>query len=1668
MKGKKLVAFVLCLLMTVSMLPVGALAEGDGEEPAAPSDTPAVAAGETEGETGGEDAQPGSAEDDDPSDFDADAGDEDGEDPASPAVLTEQTGEGDPIAKEGDTYTVAGTAGAFGSNWDPENTGNDLTLGSNGKYSKTFTVTSRVDPCSFKVVKNHSWDNGSWPGENFNIKLIGAGTFTISFDPDSKDISVSGDIVYWPDEPFEMFIAGTWNSWNTTGTPMTRTDHYVWKTEVDLGTGDQAFKFTQGDWSTEVGANGDYTYEAFGSPYSTTSTGASNICFHANNGHYRIVYDSAGHTFTVSRLCNVTVTQPAEGTLTASASSGYSGTVITLTSNPAAASYAVNGTAMTGNTYTLSNEDVTFTATYASGQKYAIDISPIAANQRGTVEVKNSLGQTVTEAAEGEVLHFSVTPDAGYEAVKYSLYYNVYYNGPNISNCPIDQTFVMPDKKVYYSIVYFPEQSGYYWFVRNNPQPLSNTDLILSQVLSEDGDSGYYIAPTQLNSTGWLNVRYYDADTHTLGENYQHVITSSETGDVFVRFLPTGGVVSVARAITVVQPQQGGTISTLSCASAGDTVTVNTTAEPGYRFDSLTVTAANDDPVTVTGSTFRMPASSVTVTATFVPDVAHAIHVVSTPHGTTTVSTGSYQNVTEAQARKDDFVTVNVTPDQGYKKQVPSLAVLPSATGGVIPGLIKVDSASSTFFYMPDQDVWVSVNYVIANAGYYLCFKEDGAAQGTKYYRFTETAIDPQNLYQDANGSMYLTVEIPSAWEGKEAWTTYVNGNGQVWGLDIENGSGVTVPAGAAGTTARFHFQLISRLDSGSFPYVTGTTTLEYPYLITKEATVNGALSVAESAFAGDTVAITVTPDEGYFLRTLTVTDANDAPVLVTNNTFVMPAGDVTVAAEFTNEQTYPVKLNISVFSAGASTSHIATDAERAAIIDTLEFTPQYASPGETVNIHLVINPDYYIKTDLPGYDNTIVKVDDTHYSYVVPDPYSYAVVGFTVAVGVGLDEGYYAQIDNAATSQWIRLVNNYPFFGNVAGGSSLHSAKATLTAGQVLTAYHVSRPGETPVQKTTCDVAESGTQTIYYVAEGEDKLCVSSLTGYYLVHANVTSTWPYEITENEALTDRGGYYTYDGLFKGEHWICVAQFVDGTVEMTYPPKNDPKEVPRNEDNIVGFPYIEGGQGRARFYPDGDGENCNIVSGVLSVNHIYDISYSPAEGYTVTYADAIHAGHKAAGGEIVAFTATPDAQLEITGVTVVDAENDPVTVTAGENGAYSFAMPESGVTVTFSLASSFTITSTVSGCALTGLPASAGPGDPVEFTVTPGEGVGPHYRIRVSAVNASDGNAALEVTAGADNSYSFTMPNGNVAVTVQCVSEPDFWEKHALTLNTQIGVIFCVDFHELTPDDFSDCYVTFLVGAETTEQTAVVNKNSYYLVDGVKYYKFTCNINSLQMADEITPTFHGVMGSETFDIEGDPYAVKNYIDNYHDNPARPEKERNLLKALGDYGHYAQLYLKPLDVSAYGVHADMPAYNYKSYDFAAIYDDLDGMDIVRPENGIGDIDRVTFSLYTDSKTRVYLYAYMKDGATTTPTYLYGEVSGNMTLVSGNKYQYKGPSFMPNGLHQLQTVTLGDGAGATSQIIFCPLSWVRLYVTNASNVARQNFCAALYWYNQAAVAY
>lgn len=55
-----------------------------------------------------------------------------------------------------------------------------------------------------------------------------------------------------------------------------------------------------------------------------------------------------------------------------------------------------------------------------------------------------------------------------------------------------------------------------------------------------------------------------------------------------------------------------------------------------------------------------------------------------------------------------------------------------------------------------------------------------------------------------------------------------------------------------------------------------------------------------KKVYTGDTVTINTTPDEGYKLESLTVTDADNNNISVTDNSFIMPNSDVTVSAVYT------------------------------------------------------------------------------------------------------------------------------------------------------------------------------------------------------------------------------------------------------------------------------------------------------------------------------------------------------------------------------------------------------------------------------------------------------------------------------------------------------------------------------------------------------------------------------------------------------------------------------------------------------------------------------------------------------------------------------------------------------------------------------------------------
>ena len=107
------------------------------------------------------------------------------------------------VAVPSDTYTITGaygtsessTAGLFTDAWDPTETTNDLSYQVGGLYEKTYTVTSAdAGTIYFKVVKNHDWDEGSWPSANQTFKIQSDSTWVkFSFDPDTHTITVTQD-----------------------------------------------------------------------------------------------------------------------------------------------------------------------------------------------------------------------------------------------------------------------------------------------------------------------------------------------------------------------------------------------------------------------------------------------------------------------------------------------------------------------------------------------------------------------------------------------------------------------------------------------------------------------------------------------------------------------------------------------------------------------------------------------------------------------------------------------------------------------------------------------------------------------------------------------------------------------------------------------------------------------------------------------------------------------------------------------------------------------------------------------------------------------------------------------------------------------------------------------------------------------------------------------------------------------------------------------------------------------------------------------------------------------------------------------------------------------------------------------------------------------------------
>ena len=137
-------------------------------------------------------------------------------------------------------------------------------------------------------------------------------------------------------------------------------------------------------------------------------------------------------------------------------------------------------------------------------------------------------------------------------------------------------------------------------------------------------------------------------------------------------------------------------------------------------------------------------------------------------------------------------------------------------------------------------------------------------------------------------------------------------------------------------------------------------------YGITCNTPQHGSISAPEQAYANAMVTLTATPETGYCLLAWDVRDANNNPITVTNNQFVMPESNVTVSATFIQ--------GLSITMATVMNGSISAD-------------PNYALQGTTVNLTATPESGYIFDSWVvykTGDVNTTVTVNGN--SFIMPN----------------------------------------------------------------------------------------------------------------------------------------------------------------------------------------------------------------------------------------------------------------------------------------------------------------------------------------------------------------------------------------------------------------------------------------------------------------------------------------------------------------------------------------------------------------------------------------------------------------------------------------------------------------------------------------------------------
>ena len=263
------------------------------------------------------------------------------------------------------------------------------------------------------------------------------------------------------------------------------------------------------------------------------------------------------------------------------------------------------------------------------------------------------------------------------------------------------------------------------------------------------------------------------------------------------------------------------------------------------------------------------------------------------PKATTFTVTLDETTFTENGAEQKPGVTVQDGETKLTEGKDYTLAFAPAES--ILPGSYTVSATGAGNYVGSSGTAGYSI---IGKPGYVSLSLSNGQTALTASYVFQDNGADITGYsvaVAEVDGETVTAIEGSPFDAGTETRYTVEN-------LETGKTYRVTVTATNAVGSTDSEAQEITLSRRSSVPL----------YPVTVERTEHGSVSANYSfCKAGNTVKLTVSPDEGYELAELTVTDADGKAVEVAeDNSFVMPAAAVTVSAVFQAEGTEPLHFD--------------------------------------------------------------------------------------------------------------------------------------------------------------------------------------------------------------------------------------------------------------------------------------------------------------------------------------------------------------------------------------------------------------------------------------------------------------------------------------------------------------------------------------------------------------------------------------------------------------------------------------------------------------------------------------------------------------------------------------------------------------------------------------